>query len=41
MGGLLANEIIKVISKNADPVENYLVYDGIDTYSGFIEKIKN
>eukprot|EP01080_Neovahlkampfia_damariscottae_P011614 gene11614-4856_t len=40
-GGLIANEIIKIISKNADPVDNYLVYDGVNTYSGFIEKIKN
>jgi len=39
-GGIVGQEIIKIISRDSIPIENYFVYDGIETFSGFIEKIK-
>lgn len=39
VGGICAQEIIKVISRNADPIDNYFVYDGVETFAGFIERV--
>jgi hypothetical protein len=39
VGGILAQEILKAISRDAKPIENYFVFDGLDTFSGFIETI--
>lgn len=39
LGGIAAQEIIKVISRNSDPINNYFVYDGIESYAGFRETI--
>lgn len=39
-GGIVGQEIIKVISRDAIPIDNYFIFDGIENYSGFIEKLK-
>ena len=40
VGGIAAQEVIKVLSRDADPICNYFVYDGMETYAGFIETVK-
>lgn len=39
IGGIAAQEIIKVISRDAEPIDNYFVYDGVENFVGFIERI--
>ncbi len=39
VGGILAQEILKAISRDTKPIENYFVFDGFDTFSGYIENI--
>jgi ubiquitin-like 1-activating enzyme E1 A len=41
IGGVAAQEIIKAISRDSEPLENYFVYDGVTNYRGFVEKIRN
>jgi hypothetical protein len=40
VGGVFGQEIIKIISRDADPIDNYFVYDGIENFNGFVETIK-
>lgn len=39
VGGIAAQEIIKVISRDAEPIDNYFVYDGVESFIGFVERI--
>eukprot|EP00761_Pharyngomonas_kirbyi_P001504 gb/GECH01001508.1/.p1 GENE.gb/GECH01001508.1/~~gb/GECH01001508.1/.p1 ORF type:complete len:343 (+),score=89.38 gb/GECH01001508.1/:1-1029(+) len=39
VGGLLGQEIIKVISRKGEPVNNYFIYDGLEMFAGFIETV--
>ncbi|KAL0491076.1 ubiquitin-like 1-activating enzyme E1 [Acrasis kona] len=39
VGGVAAQEIIKAISRDSDPLDNYFVYDGVESFSGFVERI--
>jgi hypothetical protein len=39
VGGIAAQEIIKAISRDHAPLQNYFVYDGVTTYRGFVETI--
>ena len=39
VGGIAAQEVIKVISRDADPIFNYFMYDGMETFAGFIETV--
>eukprot|EP01027_Heterolobosea_sp_BB2_P016142 GEZU01023014.1.p1 GENE.GEZU01023014.1~~GEZU01023014.1.p1 ORF type:complete len:377 (-),score=109.10 GEZU01023014.1:535-1503(-) len=40
MGGMVAQEIIKVISRNADPINNFFVFDGAESSAGYIEFVQ-
>jgi len=39
VGGIAAQEVIKVLSRDADPICNYFVYDSAETFVGFIETV--
>lgn len=38
-GGIISQEIIKAICRNQDPVNNFFVYDGVESFSGYVEKV--
>lgn len=39
-GGILAQEILKAINKDCEPVYNYFVYDGAESNCGFVEFVQ-
>ncbi len=39
VGGIAAQEIIKAISRDSEPVYNYFVYDGVTSFRGHSEVI--
>jgi hypothetical protein len=40
VGGIASQEIIKVISRDAEPIDNFFIYDGVETFVGFVERVK-
>lgn len=39
VGGIIAQEIIKSLSRDIAPIRNYFVYDAFEAYAGYIEPI--
>jgi hypothetical protein len=40
IGGIISQEILKSISRDVKPIDNYFIFDGVNSFSGFIEKIE-
>ena len=39
LGGLVAQELLKIISQDGQPTDNFLLFDGLETFAAIVEHL--